>query len=289
MDQAAFLAFAELLAGLALPEGLDMVQADSTIIIAEESGVRTITLNRPDVLNAFNTVLLQELGQAVRTAEKDKSVRCLVLTGKGRGFSAGQDLADVSERYKTDDPIELGNHLRKFYNPLIAKLRTMEKPVITSVNGVAAGAGCSLALAADLRIAAESASFIQAFINVGLVPDSGSTFMLPRLIGVSRAMEMAWTGRKIKADEALRIGLVNQVVPDEQLAEATAKLAQKLASLPPRGIGLTKRAINAAWSNDLADQLDYEAMLQTTAGKTKDHREGVAAFLEKRPPKFTGD
>ena len=260
-----------------------------SIRVADVSGVRTITLNRPDVLNALNTELLKELSQAVRAAEKDKSVRCLVLTGQGRGFSAGQDLADVAERYKTDDPIELGHHLRKFYNPLIVKIRTMEKPVIASVNGVAAGAGCSLALAADLRIAAESASFIQAFIHVGLVPDSGSTFMLPRLIGVSRALEMAWTGRKIKAEEALRIGLVNQVAPDEQLAEATAKLARKLASLPPRGIGLTKRAINAAWSNDLTDQLDYEAMLQTTAGKTKDHREGVAAFLEKRSPKFTGE
>jgi 2-(1,2-epoxy-1,2-dihydrophenyl)acetyl-CoA isomerase len=164
----------------------------------------------------------------------------------------------------------------------------MEKPVVAAVNGVAAGAGCSLALACDFRIAAQSASFIEAFINVGLVPDSGSTFFLPRLIGIGRAMEMAVTGRKIKADEALAIGLVNRVVPDTELAAEVAKFAQQLASLPTRAIGLTKRALNAAWTADLEQQLDYEAMLQTTAGQTQDHREGVAAFLEKRPPRFQG-
>jgi 2-(1,2-epoxy-1,2-dihydrophenyl)acetyl-CoA isomerase len=260
-----------------------------TIHVTDDSGVRTITLNRPDVLNSFNTQMLKELGKAVRDAAKDKTVRCLVLTGSGRGFCAGQDLADVADRYKSDDPIELGHHIRKHYNPLIASLRTMEKPVIASVNGAAAGAGCSLALAADIRIASESASFIQAFIHVGLVPDSGSTFFLPQLIGTARAFEMTCTGRKVKADEALQIGLVNQVVPAVQLSEATAKLARKLAALPSRGIALTKRALNAAATNDLVSQLDYEAQLQTTAGKTKDHREGVAAFIEKRPPNFTGE
>ncbi len=260
-----------------------------TIQQADENGVRTITLNRPDVLNSFNTQMLKELSKAVRDSAKDKSVRCLILTGAGRGFCAGQDLADVADRYKSDDPIELGHHIRKFYNPLITQLRTMEKPVIASVNGAAAGAGCSLALAADLRIAADSASFIQAFIHVGLVPDSGSTFFLSQLVGTARAFEMACTGRKIKADKALQIGLVNQVVPADDLAEATGKLASKLAALPPRGIGLTKRALNAATTGDLASQLDYEAQLQTTAGKTKDHREGVTAFLEKRSPKFTGE
>jgi 2-(1,2-epoxy-1,2-dihydrophenyl)acetyl-CoA isomerase len=257
--------------------------------IRDEAGVRTLTLNRPDVLNAFNDDLLAALGKAVRDAEKDKTVRCLVITGAGRGFSAGQDLADVSARYKSDSPTELGAHLRERYNPIISKIRTLEKPVIASVNGVAAGAGCSLALACDMRIAAESASFIEAFINVGLVPDSGSTFMLPRLVGVARAMELAVTGRKVKADEALQIGLVNCVVPDAELAIETMKLAQQLAALPTRAIGLTKRAINAAWSNDLDSQLDYEAMLQTTAGQTRDHREGIAAFLEKRRPNFTGE
>ncbi|MCH7840055.1 MAG: enoyl-CoA hydratase/isomerase family protein [Planctomycetes bacterium] len=265
-----------------------MPDSPSTILISNDGAVQTITLNRPDSLNAFNDLMLKELSKAVRAAEKDPAVRCLVITGAGRGFSSGQDLAEVRERYNSDQPLELGSHLRAMYNPLILKIRTLEKPVIASVNGVAAGAGCSLALACDIRIAAESASFIEAFIKVGLVPDSGSTFMLPRLIGVSRAMEMAFTGRKIKTDEALRIGLVNQVVPDDQLAEETAKFARKLADLPTRAIGLTKRAINAAWRADLETQLDYEAMLQTTAGQTQDHREGVTAFLEKRRPTFQG-
>jgi 2-(1,2-epoxy-1,2-dihydrophenyl)acetyl-CoA isomerase len=259
------------------------------LLIETDGPIRTLRLNRPDVLNAFNTDLLKALGKAVRDAEKDKAVRCLVITGAGRGFSAGQDLADVAHRYSSTDPIELGAHLRDHYNPMIAKIRTMEKPVIAAVNGVAAGAGCSLALACDFRIAAASASFIQAFINVGLVPDSGSTFMLPRLVGLSRALEIACTGRKIKADEALHIGLVNQVVPDDQLANTVRDFGAKLAALPPRGLALTKRAINASWLQDLETQLDYEAMLQTTAGQSMDHREGVAAFLEKRTPRFTGD
>jgi 2-(1,2-epoxy-1,2-dihydrophenyl)acetyl-CoA isomerase len=266
-----------------------MSDDDQILLIENDGAVRTLRLNRPDVLNALNDDLLAALGKAVREAEKDKTVRCLVITGAGRGFSAGQDLADVSGRYKSDAPIELGAHIRERYNPIIGKIRTMEKPIIASVNGVAAGAGCSLALACDLRIAAESASFIEAFINVGLVPDSGSTFMLPRLVGMARAMELAVTGRKVKADEALQIGLVNRVVPDANLVAETTKLAQQLAALPTRAIGLTKRAINAAWSNDLDTQLDYEAMLQTTAGQTRDHREGIAAFLEKRRPNFTGE
>ncbi len=259
------------------------------VLVSDDGGVRQITLNRPDVLNAFNDAMLKSLSKAVRGAERDKAVRCLVISGAGRAFSSGQDLADVRDRYKSDEPIELGSHLRDYYNPLIRRIRTMEKPVIASVNGVAAGAGCSLALACDLRVAAASASFIEAFINVGLVPDSGSTFMLPRLIGVARAMEIVFTGRRVKSDEALRIGLVNEVVADEELAPTTAKLARKLAALPTRAIGLTKRAINAAWNADLETQLDYEAMLQTTAGQTKDHREGVVAFLEKRPAQFKGE
>ncbi|MBI3835117.1 MAG: enoyl-CoA hydratase/isomerase family protein [Planctomycetes bacterium] len=263
-----------------------MGESANVLEIANDGGIRKLTLSRPDVLNSFNNALLDALNKAVRDAERDNSVRCVVITGAGRGFSAGQDLADVSDRYKSDAPIELGAHIRERYNPLISKIRSLEKPVIAAVNGVAAGAGCSLALACDMRIAAESASFIEAFINVGLVPDSGSTFMLPRLIGLSHAIEMAITGRKVKADEALRIGLVNSVVPDADLAAETQKLASRLASLPTKAIGLTKRAMNAAWNNELDTQLDYEAMLQTAAGQTKDHREGIAAFLEKREAKF---
>ncbi len=191
-----------------------MASEEQSVLVTDAGAVRFITLNRPEVLNACNTDLLKALGKALRAAEKDKAVRCLVITGAGRAFSAGQDLAEVADRYTSDEPLELGRHLRAHYNPIIAKLRTLEKPVIGSINGVAAGAGCSLALACDFRIAARSASFIQAFVNVGLVPDSGSTFMLPRLIGVARAMEMTCTGRKIKSDEALSIGLVNRVVAD---------------------------------------------------------------------------
>lgn len=265
-----------------------MTDMQPKLLIENDGAVRTLRLNRPESLNALDNELLTALGRAVADAEKDKTVRCLVLTGAGRGFSSGQDLAVVAERYNSKEPIELGSHLRERYNPIIMRLRTIEKPVIAAVNGVAAGAGCSLALACDIRIAAESASFIEAFVNVGLAPDSGSTFMLPRLIGMSRAMELAFTGRKVTAAVAMQIGLVNQVVPDDQLAAATKKLADKLAGLPTRAIGLTKRAINASWRADLETQLDYEAMLQTTAGQTHDHREGVTAFLEKRPPKFTG-
>lgn len=266
-----------------------MANPEEILLTHDDGAVRTITLNRPDVLNAFDNALLIALNQALGVAQKEKAVRCVVITGAGRAFCSGQDLADVRERYERNEPIEFGRHLRELYNPPIARIRSMEKPVIAAVNGVAAGAGCSFALACDLRIAAESASFIQAFINVGLVPDSASTFVLPRLIGVSRAMEMACTGRRVKADEALRIGLVNRVVPDGELAGVVAELARKLANLPTLAIALTKRAINAAWNNDLDTQLEYEAELQATAGRSHDHREGVMAFLQKRNPRFTGE
>lgn len=262
--------------------------SDSSILVDDQGGVRTITLNRPDVLNAFDQRMLEMLVKTVRDAAKDRSVRCLMLTGAGRAFCSGQDLAEVADKYKSDEPIELGNHLRKLYNPMIAKLRTMEKPVIGAINGVAAGAGCSLALACDVRIAAESASFVEAFIHVGLVPDCGSTFMLPRLVGLGRAMEIACSGRKVKSDEAERIGLVNRVVPDAALATEAAKMAAGWGALPAKGLGLTKRLMNMAWTSDLETQLDFEAQCQTTAGQTPDHREGVVAFLEKRKPKFDG-
>jgi 2-(1,2-epoxy-1,2-dihydrophenyl)acetyl-CoA isomerase len=258
--------------------------AEELVLINDDGGVRTITFNRPDVLNAFNTPFLKALGKAVRDAERDKGVRCLVLTGAGRAFCSGQDLAEVKEKYASDEPLELGAQLRDFYNPIILRLRTMEKPVVASVNGVAAGAGCSFALAADYRIAAESATFISSFVHVGLVPDCGATFTLARLVGPARAFEISCTGRKVKSDEALAIGMVNAVVPDDQLGEATGKISRQLASMPPAAIALTKRAIGAAWTSDLASHLDYEAMLQTTAGKTEDHVEGVRAFLDKRKP-----
>ncbi len=265
-----------------------MSEKEPVVLVENDGGVRTLTLNRPDVLNAFNTDLLKALGKAVKDAAKDAAVRCVVITGAGRAFCSGQDLAEVADKYTGDEPIELGGHLRKLYNPMVKTIRTMEKPVIAGVNGVAAGAGASLALVCDLRIASDAASFVQAFVHVGVVPDSGGTFMLPRLVGFSRAMELAFTGRKVKAEEALRIGLVNQVVEADDFAERLREFTSNMAKMPTKAIGLTKRAINAAWSNDLQRQLDYEAMLQTTAGQSHDHREGVVAFLEKRKPSFTG-
>lgn len=266
-----------------------MTADQQSILISDAGQVRTITLNRPDVLNGFNMEMLIATSKAIRQAARDNAVRCLVIAASGRGFCSGQDLAEVAHQYQSDEPLELGAHLRKHYNPMITKIRTMEKPVIAAVNGVAAGAGFSLALACDMRIAGESASFIDAFVHVGLVPDCGGTFTLPRLVGAARAFEIAATGRKVKSAEAVAIGLVTRVVPDDELADAVKEYAAKLASLPPLAIGLTKRAMNKAWNSDLEAQLDYEAMLQTTAGRTHDHREGVAAFLEKRPPKFTGE
>jgi 2-(1,2-epoxy-1,2-dihydrophenyl)acetyl-CoA isomerase len=261
----------------------------SDVVQVENKGaVRTLRLNRPDVLNAFNDEMLAALLKETKAAAKDDSVRCLVIAAAGRAFCSGQDLDSVKERIGDPDAPELGHLLRTYYNPTVMAIRTMEKPVIASVNGVAAGAGCSLALAADLRVVGENASFIEVFVNVGLIPDAGSTFALPRLIGMSRAMELAFTGRKVAAAEALTMGLVNQVVADDELAGATMKLADKLASLPTRAIGLTKRAFNRSWTADLASQLDYEAMLQSTAGQTTDHIEGVTAFLEKRKPVFLG-
>ncbi len=251
-------------------------------------GVLTITLNRPDVLNAFNDALTTELSDALKSGERDANVRAIIITGAGRAFSSGQDLGDLKKKYVPGYVPHLGDDLRKRYNPIITRIRTMEKPVIAAVNGVAAGAGCSLALACDMRLAAQEASFIEVFINVGLIPDSGSTFTLPRLVGAGKAFEMCTLGSKIDADEALRLGLVNQIVPAEQLLESANKVAGKLAALPGKAIALTKRLLNQSLENDLAQQLEAEAYAQETAGRTEDHFEGVTAFLEKRKPSFKG-
>jgi 2-(1,2-epoxy-1,2-dihydrophenyl)acetyl-CoA isomerase len=260
----------------------------STISVSTADHICTVTLNRPDVLNAFNDALTTELGEALKNAEKDPAVRVIVITGAGRAFSSGQDLADLKSKYVPGHVPHLGDDLRKRYNPIIKRIREMDKPVIAAVNGVAAGAGCSLALACDLRIAADTAAFIEVFINVGLIPDSGSTFTLVRLVGVGKAMELCCTGQKVDAAEALRFGLVNQVVPLTDLPAATNALATKLANLPGRAIALTKRLLNQSLNNDLAQQLEAEAFDQETAGKTADHYEGVTAFLEKRKPNFQG-
>ena len=255
-----------------------------TILYNLEEGALTISLNRPDVLNAFNRKMTDELQDAFKKAERDNEVRCIVLTGAGRAFSSGEDLKARSSESDAD----FGSTLRQRYNPLVSKMRNIEKPVLGSINGVAAGAGCSIALACDMRIASEKARFIEVFVRVGLVPDSGSSFFLPRLVGMGKALEMAFLGDEVGAEEALRIGLVNRVVSAEELESATRELALRLAKSPTKAIGLAKRAINRALTMDLEQILDYEVYGQETAGASDDHKEGIAAFLEKRTPNFTG-
>ena len=260
----------------------------TSIECATTNGVHTITMNRPDVLNAFNGPMLSELTAALKAADRNKDVRVIVITGAGRAFSSGQDLADLKAKYVPGHVPELGDDLKKRYDPCIKCIRRSSKPVVAAVNGVAAGAGCSLALACDFRIASEHAMFIEVFVNVGLVPDSASTWTLPRLIGWGRAMELCCTGRPVKAEEAMTIGLVSQVADADAFSAAVDAFSTRLASLPPRAIELTKRLLNDSFGNSLEDQLEAEAFAQDTAGRTTDHFEGVTAFLEKRTPEFTG-
>jgi 2-(1,2-epoxy-1,2-dihydrophenyl)acetyl-CoA isomerase len=268
-----------------------MATSFSTIQVAAGGGVLKITLNRPDSLNALNEQMSIELAAALRMAERDRQLRCVVITGAGRAFCSGQDVRVIHEHYvASDDPqaMDFGTLLRQKYNPVISRLRTLEKPVIAGVNGVAAGAGVSLALACDLRICARSAVFKLAFVDLGLVPDMGATFTLLRHVGHARAAELCFLSEKVSAEEALAYGLVNRLVDNEQFEATVSEMAARLAELPTRAVGLTKRALNRAWTVTLDDQLEYEAFLQDTAGRTADHREGVAAFIEKRPPRFEG-
>lgn len=257
-----------------------------TILYDVQDGVLHITLNRPERLNAMTEAMRYELIDAFTRAGDDASVRVVVLTGAGRGFCSGADLAAAME---SGQPVDFGSVLRNTYNPLILRMRCLPKPIIAAVNGVAAGAGMSLALACDLRIAAESASFLQAFVKIGLVPDSGSTWLLPRLVGLTHALDLMLTGRKVTAPEALAMGLVNQVAADEQFVEAVAAVAQAYATAPTRAIGYIKQAVEYALDHSLEAALEHEAELQAQAGKTADHYEGVAAFLEKRAPQFKGE
>lgn len=257
-------------------------QPAGVLLREQDGGVSILTLNRPDALNALNAELRHELLGAVNAARKDDGVRALIITGAGRGFCAGADLRGGSgER-------EFRRVLVTEYNPLIQAIRDLPKPVVAAVNGVAAGAGVSLALAADLVIAADDARFIPAFNRIGLVPDSGLARVLVRALGRHRAMEILLGERQLRAPDARDLGLVSAVVPAENLKDAARELARRLASGPTRAIGLSKRLVNAAEDATLGDALDAEAALQDVAGRTADHAEGVAAFAEKREPRFSG-
>lgn len=257
-----------------------------TLVVATSAGVRTITLNRPDDLNAFDAKMKSELAAELKQVARDRSIRCLVLTGAGRAFCSGQDLKEATGR---KEGFDFTGALRKQYNPIIMALASLEIPTMASVNGVAAGAGWSLALACDLRIASTKAKFVSAFSKIGLVPDSGMTWTLPRLVGTARALEIAWMGDPIAADTALHLGLVNRLAEPEQLDKATQEWAATLAKGATKGLGLTKRAVLSGLGRDLESQLEYEAQLQDAAGLTKDYAEGVKAFLEKRSPEFIGE
>jgi 2-(1,2-epoxy-1,2-dihydrophenyl)acetyl-CoA isomerase len=249
---------------------------------SRDGAVLTITLNRPDVLNAFDTAMHRALAGALRDA-RAREVRAVVLTGAGRGFCVGQDLTEFREASG-----DIASGLRDNYHPNVLAIRALEKPVIAAVNGAAAGAGLSIACACDLRIAADSASFIPAFINIGLVPDSGGSYFVTRILGPARAFEWMTSGRKLTATEAHAWGLVSEVVEAGAFAARAAELAAELAAMPTRGIGMTKRLLDHASTASLEDQLEREAQLQAAATQTEDFREGVSAFLEKRPPRFSG-
>ncbi|MBK9619208.1 MAG: Enoyl-CoA hydratase/isomerase family protein [Cyanobacteriota bacterium erpe_2018_sw_39hr_WHONDRS-SW48-000098_B_bin.30] len=262
---------------------------DEKILLTEKkNGVGIITLNRPDKLNAFNDELTFQLQDALKEMEKDKEVRAIILTGAGRGFCSGQDLQSRSIAQEVGHRTSLGDSIKRRYNPIVIKLRRMEKPIIAAVNGVAAGAGASMAFACDYRIVTDKTNFIQSFTKVGLIPDSGATFILPRLIGATKAFELMLSADKLPAEEALRLGVVNKVVAEADLMTEAMQLAEKLAAGPSKAFGLTKRAINKAIFDDLEELLEYEANLQELAGRSDDFQEGVKAFVEKRTPNYTG-
>ncbi|MFC0418110.1 enoyl-CoA hydratase-related protein [Cytobacillus solani] len=244
--------------------------------------VAWITLNRPEKLNAFTEQLNKDLQHAVKQANRDTAIRCLVITGEGRAFCSGEDLGGIM------DDMDHGEVLRSRYNPMVMELHKCEKPIIAAVNGVAAGAGMSLALACDFRLLSEKASFIEAFIHVGLVPDAGNLYYLPKLIGHAKALELAVLGEKISAQTAQELGLATRVIPLDRWTEEITSFAEKLAAMPTTAIGLIKKNLKSSWGYSLEESLEKDAQAQRIAGLTTDHKEGVQAFIEKRKPVFTG-
>jgi 2-(1,2-epoxy-1,2-dihydrophenyl)acetyl-CoA isomerase len=258
------------------------------LLVEKADGVLTLTLNRPDVLNSLTMNMMGGLTKALKDAVKDKAVRCVILTAAGRAFCAGADLGDLRKRQEVKS-FSLGDELRDHFNPLILQIRQMEKPVIGAVNGLAAGAGASLILSCDLKVCADNAKFINAFSRVGLVPDSGITWYMPRLMGYSLALEHAWLAKPITAQQAFDFGWVNKIVPAAEVMTAAKALAAEVSQQAPLAVALTKRAINRSLEQGLEAQMEYEAQLQEILGRTKDHDEGVKAFLEKRQPVFKGE
>ena len=257
----------------------------SSIEFKIENNVGIIQLNRPQVFNSFNQEMALSLQSILDKCESDKDVRAIYIVGEGKAFCAGQDLQEVTD---PNGP-ELRNIVKDHYNPIIDRIRSIEKPVVSAVNGVAAGAGANIALACDICVASELASFIQAFSKIGLIPDSGGTFFLPRLIGFQKATALMMLGDKVSASEAESLGMIYKVFSSDSFAAESLKLAQKLAQMPTKGLGLTKRALNQSMTNNLTQQLAVEEELQTEAGSSYDYNEGVAAFLEKRRPEFKGE
>lgn len=257
------------------------------VLVHQEEGVVTLTMNRPEVLNSFNDLMLEELTEAIETAASDDSVRCVVLTGAGRAFGAGQDLSGFPSVPANGEAPKVSEHLKK-YHRLVKSMRAMPKPVIGAIRGVAAGISCNIALACDLRIAADNARFIEAFARIGLVPDGGGAYFLPRLVGLGKAMEMCLLADEVSGPEAERLGLVNKCVPVEEFPGTVATYAKRLANGPTHGYGLIKQLLYTSMETDLQASFDLEGQLQDEAFTTDDHKEGVSAFLQKRPAKYIG-
>ena len=259
------------------------------MVVTDRNGaVATVTLNRPDALNAFDRELAAALDASLRAVEQEREIRAVIVTGTGRAFSAGQDVRELARETEASGPRAVGDQLRGRFNPIVIRIRTMEKPVVAAINGVTTGAGLGIALAADYRIAADSATFVVSPLGIGLIPAVGSTALLPAILGLGRASELALLAERITAEQALAVGLVSRVVPAADLMISAIATAERFAALPTKAIGLTKRAFNRAVFPDLAAHLTYEAGSQEIAAATADHREGLAAVLEKRKPSFTG-